>query len=135
MKNSKVLKGFLILSGLLLTFIGGATLFMPVAMKASAGINIAGNISVINDTRASSALLMVAALLIISGAFSRKLAFTSSLLSVILFLSIGVGRIISIVSDGMPVDGLVKATGLELVLGITGAILFKVYQDKPSFSH
>ncbi|HAS41849.1 MAG TPA: DUF4345 domain-containing protein [Microscillaceae bacterium] len=135
MKNSKVLKGFLILSGLLLTFIGGATLFMPVAMKASAGINIAGNISVINDTRASSALLMVAALLIISGAFSRKLAFTSSLLSVILFLSIGVGRIISIVSDGMPVDGLVKATGLELVLGITGAILFKVYQDKQSFSH
>jgi len=135
MKNSKVLKGFLILSGLLLTFIGGATLFMPVAMKASAGINIAGNISVINDTRASSALLMVAALLIISGAFSRKLTFTSSLLSVILFLSIGIGRIISIVSDGMPVDGLVKATGLELVLGITGAILFKVYQDKQSFIH
>ncbi|OJJ14629.1 hypothetical protein BKI52_42125 [marine bacterium AO1-C] len=135
MKNSKVLKGFLILSGLLLTFIGGATLFMPVAMKASAGINIAGNISVINDTRASSALLMVAALLIISGAFSRKLAFTSSLLSVIIFLSIGIGRIISIISDGMPVDGLVKATGLELVLGVTGAILFKVYQDKQSFSH
>ena len=130
MKNSKVLKGFLILSGLLLTFIGGATLFMPVAMKASAGINIAGNISVINDTRASSALFLAVALLIISGAFSRKLTFTASLISFIFFLSVGTGRIISLVADGMPVDGLVKATGLELVLGIIGAILFKVYQDK-----
>ena len=130
MKNSKVLKGFLIISGLLLTFIGGATLLMPVAMKTGSGINIAGNISVINDTRASSALLLAAALLIISGAFSRKLVFTSSLISFILFLSIGIGRIISIVTDGMPVDGLVKATGLELVLGITGAILFIVNQEK-----
>ena len=33
MKNSKVLKTYLIISGVLLTFIGGATLVIPVDMK------------------------------------------------------------------------------------------------------
>lgn len=130
MRKSNVLKAYLVVSGLLLTFIGGATLAMPVAMKGGSGIEIAGNISVINDVRAASALLLVLALLTITGAFKSKLTFTSSLVSSLLFLSLGLGRVISIVLDGQPVDGLVKATGLELVLGIIGAVLFKIFQSK-----
>ncbi|MFD2568720.1 DUF4345 domain-containing protein [Pseudotenacibaculum haliotis] len=130
MKNSKALKIFLIVSGLLLTFIGGATLLMPVEMKAGAGIDIAGNINVLNDTRASSTLLLAFALLIILGAFVKKLTYTSSLTSFLLFLSIGTGRAISILLDGTPVDGLVKATGLEFVLGIIGIILFIRFREK-----
>ncbi|MTI32141.1 DUF4345 domain-containing protein [Xanthovirga aplysinae] len=130
MKNSKVLKTFLIISGLLLTFIGGTTLMMPVEMKAGAGIDIAGNISVINDVRASSALILAIAILTIIGAFKKNLTYTSSLVSFLLFLSIGAGRLLSILQDGMPVDGLVKATGLEFILGITGAILFTIYREK-----
>ncbi|NER15397.1 DUF4345 domain-containing protein [Leptobacterium flavescens] len=130
MRNSKVLKTFLVVSGLLLTFIGSATLFMPVEMKGGSGIDITGNISVINDVRASSALFLAIAVLTILGAFLKKLTYTSSLVSSLLFLSLGVGRLISILVDGMPVDGLVKATGLEFILGITGAILFAVYRDR-----
>lgn len=130
MKNSKVLKAYLIVSGLLLTFIGGSTLAIPVQMKGSAGIDIAGNVSVINDVRAASALILAIALITIAGAFIKKLTYTSSLVSFILFLSLGIGRAISLVVDGMPVDGLVKATGLEFVLGILGAILFQKFQEK-----
>lgn len=130
MKNSKVLKAFLIISGLLLIFIGGAQLLFPVEMKAGSGINIAENISVINDVRASSALILTIAILTILGAFVKKLTFSSSLVSFLLFLSLGVGRVISLLLDGMPVDGLVGATVLEFILGITGAILFTLYQKK-----
>lgn len=130
MKDSKALKAFLIISGLLLTFIGGATLFIPVEMKTGAGIDIAGNISVINDVRASSALILGIALLTLLGAFQKGLTFTSTLAATLLFLSLGVGRLISILIDGMPVDGLVKATGLEFVLGIAGMILFIVFKEK-----
>ena len=130
MKNSNVLKGYLILSGMLLTFIGGSTLFMPVIMKASAGIDIVGNINILNDVRASAALILGAAILMVLGAFASRLTFTSSLISFVLFLSLGIGRVISIVLDGMPVDGLIKATGLEFVLGIIGVILFIKNQEK-----
>ena len=130
MKNSKVLKTFLVISGLLLTFIGGATLFMPVEMKGSAGIDISGSISVINDVRASGTVILAVGILSILGAFVKKLTYTSSLASFLLFLSLGVGRVISILIDGMPVDGLVKATGLEFILGIVGAILFMVYRER-----
>ncbi len=130
MKDSKALKAFLIISGLLLTFIGGATLFIPVEMKTGAGIDIAGNISVINDVRASSALLLGIALLTLLGVFQKGLTFTSTVAATLLFLSLGVGRLISILIDGMPVDGLVKATGLELILGVLGALLFNIYKNK-----
>lgn len=130
MKNSKVLKAYLIVAGLLLTFIGGATLLDPVTMKGSAGIDIAGNTSVLNDVRASSALLLAVALLTLLGAFRSGLTLTSSLVSTLLFLSLGTGRVLSILIDGMPVDGLVKATGLEFVLGLIGATLFIKFQDR-----
>lgn len=130
MKKSNILKAYLIVSGLLLTFIGGATLFIPVQMKGSAGIDIAGNSSVINDVRAASALLLAFALIIVSGAFVKRLTYASSLITFVLFLSLGAGRVISILVDGMPVDGLVKATGLELVLGIVGVAFFKLFQEK-----
>lgn len=130
MRKSIVLKTYLIISGLLLTFIGGATLALPVTMKAGAGIDIANNISVINDTRAASALFLSIALITLIGAFSKKLSYTASLISSIMFLSVGTGRFISILIDGLPVDGLVKATGLEFVLGIIGAICFITFREK-----
>lgn len=123
MKSSKALKIYLILSGLLLTFIGGATLVNPVEMKGSAGIEIAGNISVINDVRAFSALLLALAITVIFGAFKSYMRHTSTLLATLVFLSLGIGRLVSILLDGMPVDGLVKATGLELILGVIGILL------------
>ena len=130
MKNSKVLNIFLVVSGLLLTFIGGAQLFIPVAMKAGSGIDIAGNVDVLNDTRAAMGLVLSLGILTALGAFLPKLKFTSALISPMVFLSMGIGRVLSMLVDGMPVDGLVKATGLEFVLGIAGVVLFLLNREK-----
>ncbi|MEM6347950.1 MAG: DUF4345 domain-containing protein [Bacteroidota bacterium] len=130
MRNSKALNAYLIISGLLLTFIGGVTLLMPVEMKTGSGIEVAGNISVLNDIRASSALLLSLAILNLLGAFSQKLKFSASLVSSILFLALGTGRVLSILIDGMPVEGLLGATLLEFILGIAGLILFIINREK-----
>ena len=130
MKHSKVLKSYLILSGLLLTFIGGAQLLFPVEMKVGSGIDIAGNISVLNDTRAANALILVLALLTLAGDFIKRLTSTASLVSFLIFLSMGLGRVISIFLDGKPVEGLLGATVLEFVLGITGAAIYVISQEK-----
>ena len=103
---------------------------VEVAIKSNSGIDIAGNVSVLNDVRASGALILAIAVLTILGAFARKLTFTSSLVSSLLFISLGIGRAVSMLTDGMPVDGLVKATGLEFVLGLIGAFLFIRFQEK-----
>jgi len=130
MQNSKGLKVFLVISGLLLTFIGAATLFVPVEIKAASGIDISGNVSVLNDIRASAALILSIAILILLGAFLKKLTYVSSLVALLTFLSLGIGRLISITADGMPVEGMVKATGLEFFLGIISAFLFFKYQKQ-----
>ncbi|BDD03603.1 DUF4345 domain-containing protein [Aureibacter tunicatorum] len=128
MRNSKVLKTYLILSGILLMVLGGATLSVPVEFKAGSGIDIAENINIINDSRAFGALLLGVSIVSLLGAFRCSLSYTSTLLASLLFTSLGIGRLISILADGMPVDGLVKATGLELILGITGFVFFSIYQ-------
>lgn len=138
MKQSKTIKSYLVLSGLLLSFIGVSSLLMPIEMKATAGIDLSSeNVNALNDVRAYSALLFALGLITISGAFSLKLSSISTLIPTLVFLSIGVGRVISILADGMPIESVIKATVLEFVLGFVGFILFqkkKVEANQPSFS-
>jgi hypothetical protein len=63
MKNSKILKSILLISGLLLSGVGTAILL---------------------------------------GAFIHKLSYTSTIVSFVVFVSFGLGRVLSIVLDGMP---------------------------------
>ncbi len=130
MKKSLILKIYLALSGLLLVFIGAATLFNPIEIKASSGIDLAGNASLLNDIRATSALILVLALILVSGVFKKGNIGVSSLISFTVFLSLGTGRLISILIDGMPAESMVKATGLEFILGIIGLVLFIASREK-----
>ncbi|MEM9078747.1 MAG: DUF4345 family protein [Bacteroidota bacterium] len=130
MNYSKILKVYLFISGLLLTAIGGLTSFNPVEIKANEGIQLAGNASALNDVRSFGMLLLASALLFFLGSFKSTLRKTASISAFLIFLSLGLGRLLSIVSDGMPSDGIVKATGLEFILGAIGLVLFIINQKK-----
>ena len=130
MKNSKILKLYLIVSGLLLTVIGSLTTFNPINIKASEGIEIAGNASALNDVRSFGTLLLATAIFLIIGAFKNPIRKSAAISAPLLFLSLGIGRVLSILIDGMPSDGIVKATGLEIILGLVGLIIFLVYREK-----
>jgi hypothetical protein len=133
MNTSKILKIYLFISGLILTVIGTLTTFNPVNIKANEGIEIAGNSSALNDVRSFGMLLLATALLLFLGSFKSSLRKSASILSFLLFLSLGIGRSLSTILDGAPSDGMIKATGLELILGITGLFLFISNSKKQTF--
>ncbi|MEO0405655.1 MAG: DUF4345 domain-containing protein, partial [Bacteroidota bacterium] len=128
MNYRKISKVYLVVSGILLTGIGTLTTFNPINVKANEGIELAGNPSALNDVRSFGFLLLVfAVLFIISGLKSAMLHF-GSIASTSLFLSLGFGRVLSILLDGMPSEGMLGATMVELVLGSVG--LFLLLQNK-----
>ncbi|MEN8178294.1 MAG: DUF4345 domain-containing protein [Pseudomonadota bacterium] len=118
MKSSKALKAILLVSGLIAAGIGGAILVVPEAFYASYGIDLGGNVSLLNEIRAPGGALLAAGILIISGSFVASLTFTALVVASLLYLSYGLSRILSFVIDGMPAEGLVQAAALELVVGM-----------------
>jgi hypothetical protein len=129
MKNSKVLKTILFVSGFILTGIGGAILFMPMALFASNGIDLGGNISLLNEIRPPGGALLASGLLIMSGAFVTKMAFSAAVLTILVYLSYGISRILSMAIDGIPAKGLVVATVVEIIIGLVGIFAFLKYRE------
>lgn len=129
MTNSKILKTILFISGLIATGVGGAILIMPVGFYALNGIDFATDINLLNETRAPGGALLASGILIMSGAFVAKLAFTATVISIVLYLSYGLSRILSIVIDGMPVEGLVQAAVLEIVIGLACVLALVAYRE------
>lgn len=118
MKASKVLKTILFISGLIAAGVGGAILFNPIAFHATTGIELGGDINLLNEIRAPGGALLASGLLIMLGAFVEKLTFTSTLVSALLYLSYGLSRIVSMTIDGMPAEELVQVAVLEIVIGL-----------------
>ena len=130
MKNSKVLKTILTISGLMASVVGAAILFTPVDFYATYGIEVGGNFSLLNEIRAPGGALLASGILIMSGAFVDKLAFTAVVVSTLLYLSYGLSRVMSITIDGMPAEGLVQAAALEIVTGLACVFALVKYREK-----
>jgi len=118
MKNSKVLKAILVVAGLVASVIGSLIVTMPETFYATNGIELAGNVSLLNEIRAAGAALLATGLLIIAGALVSSLTFTSTLVAALLYLSYGLSRILSMAIDGLPAEGLLQAAVLEVVIGL-----------------
>jgi len=121
MRNSKILKAILFVSGLIAAGIGAAVLFTPEAFYALNGIRLGGDISLLNEIRAQGGALLASGLLIMSGAFVARLTFTAIVLAALFYLAYGLSRIMSMIVDGMPANGLTQATVLEIVIGLACA--------------
>ena len=130
MKNITLLKTILIITGLMASIIGAAILFAPVAFYATYGIEIGDNSSLLNEIRAPGAALLASGILIMSGAFIEKLTFSAIVVSTLLYLSYGLSRLMSMVIDGIPVEGLVHAAVLEIVTGLACIFAFMIYRRK-----
>ena len=130
MSNSKTSKIYLFISGLVLSAIGGLTTFTPTMIKAKVGIDLADNANALNDVRSIGMLLLATALLSFLGSFKNSLRKPAIISSFLLFLSLGLGRILSIALDGMPSSEMIKGTGLEMILGVVGLIIFMLSNNK-----
>ena len=129
MKNSKVLKVILFISGLIAAAIGAAILFTPVAFYTGSGIALGEDISLLSDIRAAGGALLAIGALIMAGAFVAKLTFTAAVISTLVYLAYGLSRIMSIAIDGLPVDALVQAMALEIIIGLVGVYALLKYKE------
>ncbi len=129
MKNSKVLKTALCISGLIAMGVGGAILLIPTTFHAANGIELGSSISLLNEVRAPGGALFATGVLILTGAFARRLAFTSTVVSACLYLSYGLSRFLSMAIDGMPAQGLIQAAVLEVAIGLVCAFALVRYRE------
>ncbi|MGD1939068.1 MAG: DUF4345 domain-containing protein [Cyanophyceae cyanobacterium] len=112
------LKIFLGISGCIAIAISLSILISPTDFYGLNHIDINGNVNLLSEVRSPAAALLTYGVLIISGIFIPQLTFTSTLLSSMLYLSYGLGRVVSVVIDGWPVTTLIISAGIEVLLGL-----------------
>ena len=122
MKN-RIITTYLVISGLLLFVIGAAILLVPHAFHASNGIILGKDPNLLSEIRAPGGLLAGVSIFILIGAFVSKWQNTAVQLTVLVYGSFGLARLLGIVLDGMPSDGIIAATVIELVVAVLGLLI------------
>ena len=120
---------FLSISGLLLLAIGATILVVPHAFYASDGIVLGSDPSLLSEIRAPGGFLAGSGLCILTGTFRDHLRSLSVLLTVLVYGSFGLSRLLSLVLDGIPSDSLVIATVIEVAVAAIGLIVFYQLSD------
>lgn len=112
---------FLFIAGLLLLVIGGSILLVPQAFHlASNGIVLDNDPNLLSEIRAPGGLLVGSAVCILIGAFRLNLKSLAVVLTVLVYGSFGLARLLGLAFDGMPSTGLVGATVIELIVAAIG---------------
>ncbi|MEO0624898.1 MAG: DUF4345 domain-containing protein, partial [Pseudomonadota bacterium] len=84
---------------------------------AGYGIEIGNHPTMLSELRAPGANLATLGALIFTGVFRSDLMRLSAALGTVVFLAFAFGRLMGIVLDGMPAEGIVTALAIELVAG------------------
>jgi len=105
-------------------------LCIPVTFESSAGIDLGDNSSLLSEIRAAGGTLLVAGVLILSGAFLPKLTSVSVVLSTLFYLSYGLSRLFSGLMDGIPSESLVIATVVEMVVGVLSLLAWYQFRKE-----
>jgi hypothetical protein len=129
MKNSKILKGILILLGLLLIVIGSWRLFDPIAFFENSGIVLSNEVGLLSEARATGGAVVGFGLIIILGAFNKRLSYTSTISAIVIFLGFGIARLIGFGLDGIPGEGIIQGIIIEFVLGLLSVFALLKYRE------
>ena len=121
--NNRFTLMFLFLSGLLLLAIGSAILLAPHAFHGSNGIVLGDDPSLLSEVRAPGGLLAASAALILLGTIRRSLRSLAMILTVLVYGSFGLARLLGLALDGMPSSGLVASTAIELIVAAIGLVI------------
>jgi len=128
MKNSKLLKLVLLVSGLIAIGIGAVILFMPATFYATYGIELGSDASLVNEIKAPGGGLLAMGLLMLAGVFIGDFAFASTVIASAVYSSYGLSRLLSMAIDGMPDGGLVAAAAFELAIGAVSLLALLRYR-------
>jgi hypothetical protein len=130
MKNSKVLKGILILLGLNLTVLGSWRVIDPIAFFEFSGMILSNDVGLLSEARGAGGAVVGFGILILLGVFNQKLSYTSTIVAIVLYLGFGVARVIGFVLDGNPGEMIVQGIIGEFVFGFLGVFALFKYREK-----
>ena len=130
MKNSKVLKGILIVLGLLLAVIGSWRLFDPIAFFENSGLILSNEAGLLSEARATGGVVVGFGLVVLLGAFSQRLSYTSTIAAIVVFLGFGIARVIGFALDGNPGEGVIQGIIIEFVSGLLAVFALFKYREK-----
>lgn len=116
-RHTATRRSILVVSGLLAIGIASTIFATPGAFYAAYEIEVAGNISLINELKASAGVLFLAGLVMLAGVFMTKLSVAALATGALVYLAYGSSRLLSIAVDGLPHSALVSAAGLEIIIG------------------
>jgi hypothetical protein len=116
---------FLSVSGLLLLAIGCTILFVPHAFYASDGIVLGNDPRLLSEIRAPGGLLATSGLFILAGVLRPTLRSLAFILTILVYGSFGLSRLLSFYLDGMPSNSLAIATVIELVMAGIGLVMLR----------
>ncbi|MEL7121306.1 MAG: DUF4345 domain-containing protein [Bacteroidota bacterium] len=120
--NNKIESAFLILAGIIGLFVGGGLLFFPAQLQGDNGI-ILTSASHFSEARAPGAAMFSAAIFAFISVFRTNWRRTALIIMSLFFLSYGLGRLLSLILDGMPAQGLFYAIIVELIMGMLAIIV------------
>ncbi|OUS21692.1 hypothetical protein A9R01_17565 ['Osedax' symbiont bacterium Rs2_46_30_T18] len=132
MRDSKILKSILFLSGLIAAGIGASILLDPIAFHGASGIKLTDNINLLNEMRAAGGALLAIGVLIISGCFIAKLTYTATLVASLMYLAYGFSRVLSFGFDGLPTAALIQVAALEIAIGALCIFCLRKYRAQQS---
>lgn len=119
-----MLKAFLALAGGIAVGLGTLILLVPVAFYAAYGLELAGQVTLLNELRSHGLSLIGIGLFIGAGAFVPRLMATALAVSAFFYLSYGLSRLAGVVFDGWPGQGLVISGAIELAIGSLALLIY-----------
>jgi hypothetical protein len=130
MKNSKGFKNLhLAVSALLIFVIAVIYGFMPEKIVPALIDFKTDSNDIKNAFKAIMGLYLGISIFWTAGIIRPNLWQGATLSNILLMLGLGIGRILSIVIDGIPSDEMIGGTVLELILGIWGIISIRKYSS------
>lgn len=105
--------------------IGGAILAAPHAFYASYGITLGDDPSLLSELRAPAAGLAALGLIMLGGIVRQTWAQLSIMSALVVFLAFPAGRMVGLVADGMPSNGILGAMILELGIAALCLLAFR----------
>jgi len=110
------------LSGLIGGYIGISILFDTQKFFAHNGVEITGDPGLMSELKAPAIVLLAAALVLLVGSVKSRFTDMALMIGAIVYGSYGMGRVVSILVDGLPPQPLIAAAVVEL--GIASILLF-----------
>jgi hypothetical protein len=129
MKESTVFKVILIVLALTLVVFGGWRLVDPNGFLTFSGLEMSDDAGLLSELRGAGGIIMVSGLVVGLGAFQHVWSRTSVLLAAMVFLPLGLGRLLGLALDGSPGAGVIQGMAIELVFGVLALFAFFKYRN------